>query len=207
MKNKPIAILILTIVIVSCQHESNTIAPTGSVTADESLAVSRVAAAAYSFCGLAANIYNPDNGMYTLGMSLRAGYQNFGVVGLGHLDFVHVDKIQFEFSGRYHDRPQTVKLYRIRRSDGKYLSWKIGGLMYDKLITGGFDATQLYVLSNLGNNKFNIILPNVAGNCLMMRTSSTATGFKVEGMSVDTPFPGNSVIHVHPVNPAPPFGY
>ncbi len=77
----------------------------------------------YAACNMLVTIYDPAPGLYTLAMSTATGYKKFGLPDFsGTLNFQNIDYLTFEFAKQYADAANTVKLYRIRRSDGKYLT-------------------------------------------------------------------------------------
>jgi hypothetical protein len=70
--------------------------------------------------------------VYAFAYTINGVQKKFGISTYGHLNFSSYDKFSLEFAG-YADRANTVKLWMIRRTDGKYLT---AGLEYKDKLTG-----------------------------------------------------------------------
>jgi hypothetical protein len=177
-----------------------TVLPENATESISSVAPSGMEAQTFLTCNRLINVFNPGpNVIFSLGMQLGTSYRKFSVPTYGVLDFTKVDKIMFEFSGLYADRANTVKLYRIRRTDGKYLTFQIAAAYVSKM--EGIDAQyQLWVLNSLGSNKYNLMLPKM-NTCYLLRTyyntdlQANRLGFLP---SYQTSYEGSIVIYVLP---------
>lgn len=138
----------------------------------------------YAACDLLVNVFSPSaNTTYNLAMISGDVNIKFGIPGIGELNFQTIDNVNFEFSGSYADKAKTVKLYRIKRTDGKYLSNAFGAANYTTKIDGPGASTQLFILNSLGNNHYNLILPTMA-TCYYMFTYWDASSQKYRGAFV-----------------------
>ena len=153
----------------------------------------------YAACDRIANIYDPQPGNYTLAMSSGTSYKKFGIPLLGILDFIHVDMISFEFSGLYANAANTIKLYRVRRQDGNYLTFHLNLDYSSKLNPGQGEELQLWIFNDLGNNKYNLILPKYGTTCWLARTYEEKPGYKIGVVASDqTIYTGSTAIYIHP---------
>jgi len=120
----------------------------------------------YSLCNRALNVFDPPaNIYYSFALKDATNYM-YGISDNdGVIDFQNIDKFSFEFSGLYVINPNTPKLYYIRRTDGKYLSWKPGFISWGvktgyaqwaKKMIGSQE--QLWIISKIGDNKYNLLL-------------------------------------------------
>lgn len=117
----------------------------------------------YNTCGLPVNVFTPSaNTTYNLAIISGDVNIKFGIPGVAELSFQNIDFVNFEFSGLYADKGQTIKLYRIKRTDGKYLSNAFAAANYTTKIEGPGSSTQLFILNSLGNNRYNLILPTMS---------------------------------------------
>jgi hypothetical protein len=153
----------------------------------------------YSTCNRQVKVFTPSTATYELGMEFGFTYRPFGIPSIGNLDFQNIDHVAFEFSGLYADANNTVKLYRIKRMDGKYLTFQIAAA-YVERFEGNLAQYQLWLVNDLGANKYNLILPKM-NTCYLLRTyyddvyMSYRAGFI---LSTEVTYPGSTNIFLIP---------
>ena len=160
----------------------------------------------YITCSKPINIYNPQAGQYTLAMPYGSSYKKFGIPGFGGLlDFQNIDYVTFEFSGLYADPANTVKLYRVRRTDGKYLTFHLY-LDYSPLLQAGQNPElQYWIINNLGNNQYNLVLPKFGNTCWLARTYPDNANYRIGMVDINqATYPGSTTIFIHSASIIPP---
>jgi hypothetical protein len=126
----------------------------------------------YYTCGMKVHVFEPFEysfKLYSFAINEKGGQNKPFSIGLeGEIDYGNPDKFSFEFAG-YADKSQTVKTWRIKRTDGKYLTaLRNHYLEYlDKLIgtqrmMGAQEVDQIFLLSSLGNNTYKILTPKTS---------------------------------------------
>jgi hypothetical protein len=88
-------------------------------------------------------------------------------VDTGRIDLSQCDKFVFEFA-EYFEGNQNIPLYYIRRTDGLYLSFQLGGAAFVNKITGIQSRFQKWLISKVNSqfsihpqNAYNLLLPLV----------------------------------------------
>jgi hypothetical protein len=160
----------------------------------------------YAACNMLVTVYDPAPGQYTLAMGTATGYKKFGLPNFsGTLDFQNIDYLTFEFSKQYADAANTVKLYRIRRSDGKYLTLYLNPTYDTRKLPGNGEEQQLWIMNDLGNNKYNLLAPKLA-SCFLARTYTDTNGIDKLGIlaSGQSSYSGSVTIYIHPAASVPP---
>jgi hypothetical protein len=119
----------------------------------------------YYCCGIKVNVFTPlehSANTYSFAYTVNGQQNRFGITKAGQINFTNPDKFSFEYAG-YLDASGTVKSWRIRRTDGKYLTTILGnGLTYADKLLGSHEVEQIFLLSSLGNNVYNIVLPKLS---------------------------------------------
>jgi hypothetical protein len=106
------------------------------------------------------NVFTPfenSSNVYSFAYTINGQLKRFGINRYGKMQFSYYDRFTFEFAG-YLDASRTVKSWRIRRTDGQYLT---AGLKYAQRLFGASEAQQIFLFSSLGNNQYNILLPKL----------------------------------------------
>lgn len=202
-----IATIIFSSALFSCQKDKDFLfAPANSQGSSIQTITPAAAFQTYQACDRLITIYNPPNGSFTLGMTFGLTYKKFGIPGgQGELNFTTPDIIHFEFSGLYADSKNTIKLYRVRRQDGKYLTFTLC-LSYTDLKQPGQGAEmQLWIFNSLGNNKYNLILPKFSTSCWLARTyMDNNIDYIGVVASSQTSFVGSTTLYILPELSTPP---
>ena len=163
----PIAIVIVfSLLFYACQKESpSLVAASQSSNAlhenvTESSVMSGLPTIPYVSCGMKMNVFTPfehSANVYAFAYTINGQKKKFGISSGGQMNFNTYDKFSFEFAG-YLDKSSTVKSWRIRRTDGKYLT---AGMEYKDKLTGSAAAQQKFLLASLGNGQYKILLPKL----------------------------------------------
>lgn len=126
----------------------------------ESSVMSGLPTIPYVSCGMKINVFTPfehSAKVYAFAYTLNGVQKKFAIDNNSHMNFGSYDKFSFEFAG-YLDKSSTVKSWRIRRTDGKYLT---AGLKYIDLLPEPSAAQQIFLLASLGNGQYKILLPKL----------------------------------------------
>lgn len=107
-------------------------------------------------------------------------------INLGQIDRNNCDKFIFEFAENLNGNPNTP-LYFIRRTDGKYLSFQLGGAAFVNKMSGRELMFQKWLINKVVSqfnrnytNGFNFILPQVPfefGYTLKVYNNNQLIGF------------------------------
>jgi len=159
------AAVVFSLLLNACQKESSSLAaPDQSpVASNETLAANAATGLPpmpYVSCGMKINVFTPveySAKVYAFAYTINGVQKKFSIVNSGKLDFTKYDKFSFEFAG-YLDKSNTVKSWRLRRTDGKYLT---SGLEYKEKLTGSAAVQQTFLLASLGNGQYKILLPKL----------------------------------------------
>lgn len=117
-------------------------------------------AVTYNACGMSVNVFSPSEftaDVYSFAYNINGQQKRFAINTYGDMDFSKYDKFSFEFAG-YLDTEKKVKFWRLKRTDGKYLT---RGLKYADKITGTNQADQFFLLSSVGNNQYKLLMPKL----------------------------------------------
>ncbi|RYZ60108.1 MAG: hypothetical protein EOO14_07620 [Chitinophagaceae bacterium] len=199
MKNIPfkmITTLITLSLLIGCKKDNSL---TGQIVDQpQSGSVAGSVLKTYVTCNRFVNVFTPTlETHYTLAMQNGFSYRKFGIPDLGTLDFDNIDKVTFEFSKQFADPSNTVKLYRIRRTDGKYLTFRIAA-GYTTKLEGSEAQYQLWIVNSLGMSKYNLMLPKMY-TCFLFRTyfdeqtNSNKAGFVAADQQT---YPGSTTIYM-----------
>ena len=118
----------------------------------------------YYCCGMMANIVS-INAVFgtTYSFAINQNNQNkkFGIDNYGQINFNYPDWFSYEFAG-YADPAHTIHTWRIKRTDGKYLTTQPGnGMAYLNKLNAPQDIRQIFLLSYLGNKLYKFLLPKM----------------------------------------------
>jgi hypothetical protein len=102
---------------------------------------------------------------------------------LRHIELYSYDKFSFEFAG-YADKPKTIKLWMIRRTDGKYLT---AGMEYKDKLTGSAASAAKFLLASLGNGQYKILLPKLPVCNIAAIWDDIDVGYNIANFDYDDP--------------------
>lgn len=116
----------------------------------------------YNTCGMTVNVFSPNeylNRKYSF--ALNSNGQNKPIhISNSNIYFNSPDRFSFEFAG-YAYKSLTAKTWRIKRTDGLYLTSHNGNLSYSAKLIGIQEFEQIFMLSSLGNNIYKVLLPKL----------------------------------------------
>jgi hypothetical protein len=140
--------------------------------AQSSAQVSTTINPSYSGCGRLISLTSFSDGTrYSLYLPSRGFY---GLPTVNNISFAtsDIDVVQFISAGFLDGNSQKPMYYVRRKRDGKYLSYGMGGAQYTTLLTSTGPNYQKWVISKIGTETYNFILPNydIYGNCVFLRT-------------------------------------
>lgn len=173
--------------VLSCNNDHHTVSPIASqgTVADqgkENLKTLVPVSFDLTVCNLLVKLFNPPStAWYTISTRFYdSNYRTFGVQRSNVPDYNKVDIIKFEYSGKNYGKGGVAKLYRIRRSDGLYLTQYDGARLSYKTISTSTttEATQLWILHDLGNRKYKLILPTLATGCEVARVNHDGDAYR-----------------------------
>lgn len=159
-------VIIITLLLNACQKESSSLVNqnqprfASNENLEEHAEANRLPPIPYVSCGMKINVFTPvENSLkaYAFAYTINRVQKKFSIGTAGKMSFTSYDKFSFEFAG-YLDTSKKVKSWRIRRTDGKYLTT---GLTYKIKLTGSKAAQQTFLLASLGNGQYKILLPKL----------------------------------------------
>jgi hypothetical protein len=117
----------------------------------------------YTDCGLSVNVFTPNPSLqYSFEYHKPSSriYVPFGIDQYTEVTFSAPDKFTFEFAG--HTTAGKFKTWRIKRTDGKYLTADNGILIYKPKLVKGPVNEQIFLIGSLGLSRYELINP---GRC------------------------------------------
>jgi len=140
----------------------------------------------YVSCGMKINVFTPAEysaKVYAFAYTINGMQKKFGIGDYGHMNFTSYDKFSFEFAG-YADKPKTIKLWMLRRTDGKYLT---AGMEYKDKLTGSAAVQQKFLLASLGNGQYKILLPKLPVCNIAAIWDDIDVGYTIANFDYDDP--------------------
>ena len=165
----------------ACQKESSALIVAHVAASSKANAVSSIP---YVSCGMKINVFTPSeyaSKVYSFAYTINGQLKKFSIGNSGQLSFTTYDKFSFEFAG-YTDMSNTVRFWRIRRTDGKYLTT---GLEYKAKMTGPSAAQQTFLLASLGNGQYKIVLPKLPECNLAAIWYDIDLGYRIANFAYD----------------------
>ncbi|MCF2505192.1 hypothetical protein L0663_17495 [Dyadobacter sp. CY107] len=158
----------------SCNNDNQGVNPADSNFAkenqvQENLKTNASLAFDITACNMLIKLFNPPaNARYVISNGFFGpNFRTFGVRRTNVPDYNFVDIVNFEYSGKNFGKGGVAKLYRIRRSDGLFLTqYDHANLSYKPRSTSTTsEKSQLWIIRDLGNKKYKLILPTLATGC------------------------------------------
>ena len=176
-------VIVFSLLLFACQKESSSVVASSEHT-EEHASETGLPPIPYVSCGMKINVFTPFEHSakeYAFAYTINGVQKKFGIGDYGHLNFTSYDKFSLEFAG-YADRANTVKLWMIRRTDGKYLT---AGLEYKDKLTGSAATQQEFLLASLGNGQYKILLPKLPVCNIAAIWDDIDVGYKIANFNYD----------------------
>jgi len=180
-----VATVIIFSLLFACQKESYS-PVTSKENAGEHAETMGLPPLPYVSCGMKINVFTPfeySAKVYAFAYTINGVQTKFGIGDNGHMNFTSYDKFSFEFAG-YADKANTVKLWMIRRTDGKYLT---AGMEYKNKLTGPDATQQKFLLASLGNGQYKILLPKLPVCNIAAIWYQIDEGYRIVNFDYDDP--------------------
>ena len=177
------ATVIIFSLLFACQKESYSPVASSEI-AEENADVTGILPLPYVSCGMKINVFTPvehSAKVYAFAYTINGVQKKFGIGEYGHMNFTSYDKFSFEFAG-YANKSNTVKLWMIKRTDGKYLT---AGLEYKDKLTGSAATQQEFLLASLGNGQYKILLPKLPVCNIAAIWDDIDVGYKIANFNYD----------------------
>jgi hypothetical protein len=160
-----LASLFIAISFVSCQKEAASSQPVSqSVVNSSAVKSDSLLTIPYYSCGMAVNAFLPNFYTFTryyFAISQNGVVKPFGIGIYGEINYSDPDQFSFEAAG-FADAASRIPVYRIRRTDGKYLTNTSNGMAYLNKLTAPADVQQVFLLSHSGGNTYKVLLPKLS---------------------------------------------
>jgi hypothetical protein len=179
------AVIVFSLLLFACQKESNSPVTSNENTVENAEATG-LPPLPYVSCGMKISVFTPveySAKVYAFAYTISGVQKKFGIGDDGHMNFTSYDKFSFEFAG-YADKSNTVKLWMIRRTDGKYLT---AGMEYKDKLTGSAAAQQKFLLASLGNGQYKILLPKLPVCNIAAIWYQIDEGYRIVNFDYDDP--------------------